>query len=89
MSLEFELTSGGLGLLSRLNADVAAEAAPVLKLHDARDHCIQRIILALPDVFAGLVLGAALPDEDRARIDELSAEALDAQPLPVSIAAVC
>src|SRR6266550_1971309 len=78
-----QLVRGGLGLLSRQDADEAAVTAPVLELHEARNHREERVVLALPDVFSGLVLGAALAHQDRAGVDQLPAEALDAQPLPV------
>jgi hypothetical protein len=74
---------GGLGLLSRLNADEAAVTAPVEKLYVAGDEREERIVLALAHVFAGLVLRPALAHENRACVDELAAEALDAQPLSV------
>src|SRR6266576_6122278 len=78
-----QLVRGGLGLLGRQDADEAAVTAPVLELHEASNHREERVVLALPDVFPGLVLGAALTNEDRACVDPLPAEALDTQPLPV------
>src|SRR6266436_377794 len=83
------LVRGGLGLLRRLDADEAAVTSLVLKLHEARNHGVERVVLALADVFSGLVLGAALAHQDGAGVHELPAEALDAQPLAVRIAAVC
>jgi hypothetical protein len=79
----------GFGLLGRLDADEAAVTAFVFKLDVAGDESEERVVLALADVFAGLVLRAALAHENRACIDELPAEALYAQPLSVRIAAVC
>ena len=70
------------------DADEAAAAATVFKLDVAGDEREKRIVFALADVFAGLVLGAALADQNRAGIDQLSAEALYAEPLTVRIAAV-
>src|SRR6266849_488959 len=84
-----QLVRGGLGLLSRQDTDEAAVTAPVLELHEASNHREERVVLALPDVFSGLVLGAALAHQDRAGVDQLPAEALDSQPLAVRIAAVC
>ena len=78
-----QLVRGGLGLLSRQDADEAAVTAPVLELHEPSNHREERVVLALPDVFTGLVFGAALANQDRAGVDQLPAEALDAQPLPV------
>jgi hypothetical protein len=48
----------------------------------------ERIVLAFADVFAGLVLGATLANQDRARIHQLATETLYAEPLTVRIAAV-
>src|SRR6267378_4353671 len=84
-----QLVRGGLGLLGGLDADEAAMTALVQKLHVAGDEREKRVVLALAHVFAGLVLGPSLTYEDRARVDELPAKALDAQSLPVRIAAVC
>src|SRR5438876_629142 len=83
------LARGGLGLLGRLDANEAAVAALVLKLHDASNHGVKRVVLALTDVFTSLMFGATLACQNRAGVDEFAAEALDAQPLPVRIAAVC
>lgn len=79
----------GLGLLGWLHANEAPMPAPVRELHVAGDKSEERIVLALANVFSGLVSRAALADENRACIDELTAEALYAQPLSVRIAAVC
>ena len=82
------LIRGGLGLLGWLDADEAAVPPLVFKLHDAGDQSEERIVLALSHVDARLMPGAALANENRARVDELPAEALDSQPLTVRIAAV-
>ena len=71
------------------DADEAAAAPTVLELDVTSDQREKRVVLALPHIFSGLMLGAALANQDRAGVDELSAEALYAQPLPVGIAAVC
>ena len=71
------------------DADEAAATALVLKLDVAGDEREQRVVLALPDVFAGLMSRAALANDDRARVDELPAKTLYAEPLTVRIAAVC
>jgi hypothetical protein len=54
-----------------------------LELHEASNHREERVVLALPDVFPGLVFGAPLAYQDRAGVNELSAKTLDSQPLPV------
>ena len=77
------LVCGGLRLRSWLHGDEAPVAAPVHKLDMTSDERKKRVVLALTDVFAGLVLGAALAHQDCAGVDELTAEALDAQPLSV------
>src|SRR5580704_1490482 len=72
-----------LSLLSRVHADEPPVAALILKFHDAGNQREQGVVLTLADIHASLMLGAALPHQNRARIDELSAKPLDAQPLPV------
>jgi hypothetical protein len=76
-------------LLVGLDADEAAMAAPVRELHVPGDEREERVVLALANVFAGLVPRAALAHENRASVDELASEALYAEPLSVRIAAVC
>ena len=71
------------------DADEASTAAAVFELDVAGDEREQRVILALADVLARLVLGAALANQNRASIDQLASEALYAEPLAVRIAAVC
>src|SRR5579863_4217685 len=83
-----ELVDSGLGC-GGFDADVAAVASAIGELHDASDESEERVVLALTDVFAGLVARAALAHENRARVNELAAEALYAEPLSVRIAAVC
>jgi hypothetical protein len=78
-----QLVRGGLGLRSGLNADEAAVTAPVNEFYMTGDEREERVVLTLAHVFAGLVLRPALSYEDRACIDQLAAEALDAQPLSV------
>ena len=58
-----QLICGGLGLLGGLDADEAAETTAILKLHEARDHGVQRVVLAVTDIFARLMLGAAFVEE--------------------------
>src|SRR5205807_7739725 len=83
-----ELVRRHFGLRRRLDADEPPLASPILKLHEARDHSVQRIIAAPPDIVARLALRPAPPHKNRACIDQLPAEALHAQPLSVGIAAV-
>jgi hypothetical protein len=78
----------GLGRLGWLDADEPALPTPVLKLYEARNHSVERVVAASPDVFARLMLGAALTDQNRARVDELPPKTLHAEPLPVGITAV-
>ena len=74
---------GGLGLFGRLYADEAAVTAPVNEFYMTGDERKERIVLPLAHVFAGLMLRPSLAHENRARVDELAAKALDAQPLSV------
>lgn len=78
-----QLVRGGLGLRSGLNADEAAVTAPVNEFYMTGNEREERVVFALAHVFAGLVLRPALAHENRARVDQLAAEALDAQPLSV------
>ena len=64
------------------------DPATLLESHGAVDQRPDRVVLAEPDVLAGLEAGAALTHEDRARGDLLSAVALDAAELSVGVAAV-
>ena len=73
----------GFGLFGRLDADEAPVTALVLELDDASDQREKRVVFALADVDAGLVLGAALANQNRAGVDEFAAEALYAEPLTV------
>src|SRR5260370_38730572 len=84
-----QLVRGGRGLVGGLGGDGGGGGALVFELHEAGNHGVKRIVLALPDIFSGLVLGSALAHQNRAGVDQLPAEALDAQPLAVRIAAVC
>ena len=70
-------------MFSGLNADEAAVAPLVFELHEASNEREEGVILALSHVFSGLVLSAALAHKNRTSVDELSAEALDSQPLSV------
>src|SRR6185503_15091304 len=76
-------------LLRRLDRDrrLALRALlPVLDL--ARRRREQGMVLADAHVHAGMEHRAALANEDRARVDELAAEGLEAQALALGIAAV-
>ena len=56
--------------------------------HGARGQREQRVVAAAADVVAGVEVGAALADDDLAGVDQLAAEALDAEALGVGVAAV-
>src|SRR6266542_4503191 len=73
------------GLLG--DADVLV-VAPALEADVAVQHGEQRMVRAQAHVGARLEAGAALPHDDAPRGHELPAEALDAEPLGVGIAAV-
>jgi len=55
----------------------------IFKLHDSGDQREQRVIFALSDVDASLVLRATLPNQDGPGVNELSAESLYSESLSV------
>src|ERR1700675_4962037 len=74
----------GLFRLDRHGRLVVGAVLGVLDV--ARLHREQRVVLARADVLPGVELGAALAHDDRARVDELAAEGLQAQALAFGIA---
>src|SRR6185312_15122393 len=73
--------------LGRLDVDRLA-AALGAELDGARDEGEERVVLAAADALPRVEVRAALADDDLAGVDDLAAEALDAQPLAVRVAAV-
>jgi len=71
-----------------VDAHLPAPAAELLKLHFAVHHRVNGEIAAHADVLARMDLGAALPDDDLAGLDDLAVKALDTQHLRIAIAAV-
>src|SRR5690606_11272109 len=63
-------------------------AATLLEGHTAVDEGEQRVVTALPDVLAGVELGAALAHDNVAGPHHLAAVPLDAAPLRIGVAAV-
>src|SRR5829696_4269752 len=61
----------------RFRQDVYA-AAFLIELDAAVEQGEQRVVLTLPDIFAGLKLRAELADDDAAGGDRLAAETFDA-----------
>ena len=80
-----QLAVGRLG--GRDDVDDAA-AAPGAELDRAGDEREQRVVAAAADVVTGVEVGAALADDDLAGVDDLAAEALDAEALRVGVATV-
>src|ERR1700749_2512248 len=70
-------------LLRRMDADEAPVPPLILELHDPGDQREQRVVFALTDVHARLVLRAALPPQNRPRVHELPAKPLHSKPLSV------
>jgi hypothetical protein len=66
-----------------MNADEAPVPPSVCKLHDSGDQCEQRVVFALSNSDARLMLGAALPNQDGARVHELTAKPLYSKSLSV------
>jgi hypothetical protein len=75
-------------LLDRVDRDESAALTVIFELHLAGDLRKQRVVLAEADVQPGLVLAAALPDENRSARPEVALQPLHAQPLRVAVAAV-
>src|SRR5437660_12262001 len=88
-SRRLQLVCCGLGLLCGRDADKAAVTAFVLELHESGNHCEQRLVFAVADVFAALMLGAALTHQNCARVDHVHAEAAAERPVSVSTTARC
>ena len=63
-------------------------AAAGAELDRAGDEREQRVVAATADAVAGVEVGAALADDDLAGVDDLAAEALDAEALGVGVATV-
>ena len=83
---DWRVARGPWDLFGREDRDEPAPRAVVLELHRAGDLGKQRVVLAEADVEAGLVLAAALADEDRPAGDEVAVGPLDAEPLRVRVA---
>jgi hypothetical protein len=71
-----------------VNADALLRLAHALKLHDTVDHCEERVVTAYADIASRMHLRAALAYENASGSDPLSAEALDAEALRITIAPV-
>src|SRR5258708_16695072 len=71
-----DLVRSRLGLRCGQDADESPAAALVLKLDIPGDEGEERVVLAMADLLAGLMLPAPLPNEDRSRIHELPPQPL-------------
>ena len=80
--------AGGSGFLLRLNAHELAHPAAIPERHDPRNFGEERIVFADAYVLAGLDLGAALANDDRAAGNQLTCKYLYAEPLRIRVAAV-
>src|SRR5439155_2856818 len=83
-----DLAGGGRGAPLRGGGDDAhpqAAGAVVLEPHDTLGPGEERVVLADADVLPGLPLRAVLADQDRAALDPLATEALDAEALGVAV----
>ncbi len=63
------------------DGDIGFGASLLGEFHDAVAFCIQRVVLAHTDVLAGIVLGAALTDDDVASDGGLSTEKFHSESL--------
>src|SRR6188508_1249809 len=82
-----EWSEGSSSVRSGNDVDDPAPAAGA-ELDGALGEREQGVVTAAPDVDAGVEVGPALADDDLAGVDDLAAEALDAEALCVAVAAV-
>src|SRR5258708_7720635 len=83
------LRSRSLGLWSHGADDADGLAATLGAAFDRAGGCVEQgVVPATPDVDAGVEVGAALADDDLPGLDDLAAEALDAEPLRVRVTTV-
>src|SRR5215467_1740949 len=75
------------GALDRDDADRSAPA-PGAELNRTGHKGEQRVVTAAPDAGTRVEVGASLPDDDLARLDDLTAEPLDAEPLRVGVTSI-
>src|SRR6188508_521623 len=71
-----------------MDADDTALGAVVFELDRAGDLGEQRVVLAAPDVEAGIEAAAALADEDGAAGHDVAVEPLDAEALRIAVTPV-
>src|SRR6188474_680800 len=71
-----------------MDADDTALGAVVFELDRAGDLGEQRVVLAAPDVEAGIEASAALADEDRSAGHDVAVEPLDAEALRIAVTPV-
>ena len=83
-----EARHASLGLRGRSNYVDGLAATLDSKLHRAGSGREEGVVATATDVDAGMEVGAALPDNDLARLDDLAAEPLDAESLRVGFATV-
>ena len=65
-------------LLRWRNANKSPVPPLILKLHIPSHQRVKRIVLTLPNINASLMLSPPLPNQNRSRIDQLPAKALNA-----------
>jgi hypothetical protein len=76
------------GCFDRLDADEAAGVAFVFERDDAGDFCKKGIVSSDADIHAWFELRSALTDENGSTGNQLTTEALHAQPLGMTVAAI-
>ena len=86
MPISGSLWESGFG--RRDDGHVALVSAATAELHHAIREGVKGVVLADADVIAGVVLGAALANEDVARDGDLTAVDFDAQSFAFRFAAV-
>src|SRR5271154_431258 len=81
--------SANVRFFHRQHADKTSGAPLIFEKHHAGNHSEKAVVLSQADVASRLITSAALANQNAAPGDQLAAEALDAKPLSVGIAAVC
>jgi hypothetical protein len=76
--------------LSGLSADMNEFAKPsaILKLNNSGYLCKKSIVASYPHIRTRLKLGAALPDENSAAINQLAGKTLHTQPLGLTVSSI-
>src|ERR1700722_1086381 len=84
----FLLSLSRILFVNRENADIAPVPALIFKQHDAVDQREQTVVFRQSNIFSGLVVRAALANQNAAARYELAAKPLNPKPLAVRVASI-